>query len=292
MTEQNTQEKAIVIAGPGGLTVARAASPSLYIKNVVEAMKKDFIAVNEGLDMDFVNFGEWLKIDKKGNYVEAQDDTVSYGDTIDGVIVYGEQRWSVWGKEETPEDGMLLCAAQTEEMAQQQFSAWMMDNQDRAIDYALDDIRLRYFCQFVPVATLDPEDLPRIYLMSFSPSDTIEYGTYARNLYLGKYKKAGIPSRTAPHMVVTRLETTTKKSKRNSSQSWVGNTFQPVGVFNPADYGINPDDQPPIEVAAEAEPAVTEVTEAPAAENQDAKAADDTKETKAEKAEKAEKAAK
>lgn len=257
MTEQNPQdqqaapavietapaviETALTIAGPGGLQIVPANTPALYIKAVVEAMKADFIAVNDGLDMDFVNFGEWLTIDKKGNYVEKDDANVSYGDTIDGIIVYGEQRWSVWGKDDTPESGQLLCAAQTQDLAEQQFSAWLMEHQDRATDYSLEDIRLRYFCQFVPVATLDPNDMPRIYLMSFSPSDTTrQYAPYARGLYMGKYKAAGIPSRTAPHMVVTRLITATQKNPNNASQSWVGNTFQPVGLFDPADYGMTP----------------------------------------------------
>lgn len=77
--------------------MAKRNDGSNYISAILEETKQGFVEANNGLDMDFVRMGEWLTVNKKGNFVEKDDENVMYGDNIDVVIGYGEQRWSVWG---------------------------------------------------------------------------------------------------------------------------------------------------------------------------------------------------
>ena len=110
-----------------------------------------------------------------------------YGDNIDVVIGYGEQRWSVWGNK------ILLKmvsrrGGKTKEDAEVVFNQWLAENPQAEERYELDDIQLRYMASVVPVSTLSPEDFPRIYLMSFSPTDTIIFGRFAMNVYTGNIK--------------------------------------------------------------------------------------------------------
>ena len=209
-----------------------------YISAILEETKQGFVEANNGLDMDFVRMGEWLAVNKKGNFVEKDDENVMYGDNIDVVIGYGEQRWSVWGNK------ILLKMVsrswrKTKEDAEVVFNQWLAENPQAEERYELDDIQLRYMASVVPVSTLSPEDFPRIYLMSFSPTDTIIFGRFAMNVYTGKYKALGVPSKLGVNKIVTRLVTTERKSRTNASNQWIGIDFQPVGVFKPEDYGIN-----------------------------------------------------
>ncbi|MEH7457562.1 hypothetical protein V7183_10095 [Bacillus sp. JJ1127] len=235
MTQETNQNEVVV----QNTAVAKTNNGSNYISAILEETKQGFVEANNGLDMDFVRMGDWLTINKKGNFVEKDDENVMYGESIDVVIGYGEQRWSVWGLEDSPEAGQLIVAERTKEEAEVVFNQWLTENPQAAERYELDDIKLRYMASVVPVSTLSPDDFPNIYLMSFSPTDTLIFGKYAMNLYKGKYKALSIPSKLGVNKVVTRLVTVDRKSRTNASQSWVGIDFQPVGVFNPADYGIN-----------------------------------------------------
>lgn len=234
MTQETNQNEVVVQNN----AVAKTNNGSNYITAILEETKQGFVEANNGLDMDFVRMGDWLTVNKKGNFVEKDDENVAFGDSIDVVIGYGEQRWSVWGVEESPEAGQLIVAERTKEEAEVVFNQWLAENPQAQERYELDDIKLRYMASVVPVSTLSPEDFPNIYLMSFSPTDTLIFGKYAMNLYKGKYKTLGIPSKLGVNKVVTRLVTTDRKSRTNAAQQWLGIDFQPVGVFNPADYGI------------------------------------------------------
>ncbi|PDY30982.1 hypothetical protein COM84_04645 [Bacillus thuringiensis] len=235
MTQETNQNEVVVQNN----AVAKRNDGSNYITAILEETKQGFVEANNGLDMDFVRMGEWLTVNKKGNFVEKDDENVMYGDNIDVVIGYGEQRWSVWGKQDSPEDGQLIVAEKTKEDAEVVFNQWLAENPQAEERYELDDIQLRYMASVVPVSTLSPEDFPRIYLMSFSPTDTIIFGRFAMNVYTGKYKALGVPSKLGVNKIVTRLVTTERKSRTNASNQWIGIDFQPVGVFKPEDYGIN-----------------------------------------------------
>jgi hypothetical protein len=232
MSEQQTQ----AVTTTNTTAVTAPAAGSNYITMILEETKRGFVEANAGLDMDFVRMGDWLKINKKGNFVEAQDENVSYGDKLDVVIGYGEQRWSLWGAENSPEDGQLIVAEKTLEAGQAALADWLEANPEAAERYGMDDVKLRYMAYVVPVQTLSPDDFPKIYLMSFSPTDSIEWGRFAYSVYQGKYKAAGIPARTGVNRIVVRLSTKEKQGKGN--QSFIGLEFNAVGLFNPADYGI------------------------------------------------------
>ncbi|MDZ5608605.1 hypothetical protein U2I54_16260 [Bacillus pseudomycoides] len=235
MTQETNQNEVVVQNN----AVAKTNNGSNYITAILEETKQGFIEANNGLDMDFVRMGEWLTVNKKGNFVEKDDENITYGDSIDVVIGYGEQRWSVWGKQDSPEDGQLIVAEKTRDEAEVVFNQWLAENPQAEERYELDDIQLRYMASVVPVSTLSPDDFPRIYLMSFSPTDTIIFGRFAMSVYTGKYKALNVPSKLGINKIVTRLVTTERKSRTNANQQWIGIDFKPVGVFNPADYGIN-----------------------------------------------------
>jgi hypothetical protein len=217
---------------------ATQAVGSNYISMILEETKRSFVEMNAGLDLDFVRMGDWLVIDSKGNFVEKDDDTVKYGDNIDVVVGYGEQRYSLWGHEGSPEEGQLIVAEPKREDALAALGEYLAQNPEAAERYSEDDVKLRYMAYVVPVNTLTPDDFPKIYLMSFSQTDSFGWGRYAMNCFQGKYKALNVPARTAANKVVTRLTTAERKQE---SRKWIGIDFTPVGLFNPADYGVNPD---------------------------------------------------
>lgn len=220
--------------------VATQGTAPAYITQLLEDLKADFMAVNEGLDMDFVYMGTWLIFNKKGVFIEKDNEQMAYGDHIDVVIGQGEKRWSLWGLQDSPEDGQLIVACRERADAEAALAAWLEANPDAATRYDLDDLELRYMAYVVPVSTLgNPEEMPKIYIMSFAPTNTIAFGKYAQALYKGDYRNMGVPQRTGVNKVVTRITTVDKKGKNTS---WIGLDFMPVGIFNPADYGINPDE--------------------------------------------------
>lgn len=224
-----------------GLTaVATQGTAPAYITQLLEDLKADFMAANEGLDMDFVYMGTWLIFNKKGVFHEKDNPETAYGDKVDVVIGQGEKRWSLWGLQDSPEDGQLIVSCKEKEDAEAALAAWLEANPDARTRYDMDSLELRYMAYVVPVASLgNPEDMPKIYIMSYAPTNTIAFGKYAQALYQGNYKNVGIPNRTGVNKVVTRITTADKKGKNTS---WIGLEFQPIGLFNPSDYGIKTDE--------------------------------------------------
>jgi len=236
---QNVQEKNEV-AETKTQAPATIGTGSNYISMILEETKRGFVEANAGLDLDFVRMGDWLVIDSKGNFVEKDDDTIKYGDSLDVVVGFGEQRYSLWGHEGSPEEGELIVAKPKREDALADLGEWLAENPEAAERYDENDVKLRYMAYVVPVATLTPDDFPKIYLMSFSQTDSFGWGRYAMNCFQGKYKALGVPSRTAANKVVTRLTTAERKQE---NRKWIGIDFTPVGLFKPEDYGINPEEQ-------------------------------------------------
>lgn len=234
--ETNTTENQVVVAQENTPAVA-----GNYITSILEENKRNFLEDNAGLDLDFVRMGDWLKMNKKGNFVEKDNEEVSYGDQIDVVIGYGEKRYTLWGKEGSPEDGEIICLEPTEEEAYAAFNNFIEANPEAAERYTADDIKLRYLAYVVPVETLAEaaknDDVPPVYIMSFATTDTYLWGRYALNLYNGKYKNVGIPRRTPANRVVTRLISEERKVK-GSTDTYLGLKFEAVGVFKEEDYGI------------------------------------------------------
>ena len=222
--------------------VATTAHKKSYALALLESVKAEFVAVNEGLDMDFVYMASWLNLDKKGIFVEkdGKDDPktrVAYGDVIDVVIAQGEKRWTLWGLQKSPEDGQLIVAEREQVDAQRKLQAWLEENPEAAERYDLDSPKLCYLAYVIPVKTLGGVDFPKIYLMSFPPTATIAYGKYAFNgVFQGKYKAIGIPARTGIGSVVTRIGNVEAGS---GSETYLALTFEPVGMFRPEEYGVS-----------------------------------------------------
>lgn len=219
--------------------VAVQAAGSNYISQILEDTKNSFVEMNQGLDLDFVRMGDWLVIDSKGNFVEKDDESVKFGDSIDVVFGYGEQRYSLWGAEGSPEDGELIVADRDREKALEMFGEWLANNPDAADRYDESDVKLRYMAYIVPVNTLGPDEFPQIYLKSLSQTDSFGFGKFAMACFQGKYKKtANIPARTAINKIVVRMTTVERKK---GTTKWTGIDFTPIGIFDPKDFGIDPE---------------------------------------------------
>jgi|SRR5690625_2925175 len=211
-----------------------------YISAILEETKRGFLEANQGLDFDFVHMGEWLSLNSKGDFVEKENEDVNYGDSIDVVIGMGEQRWSLWGFDDTPEEGELIVAEKDEKDAYDAFDEYLAVNPEAAERYTYDDIRLRYMAMIVPVDSLKDGEFPQIYNVSLSPTDTIIFGRWAMSVYQAKglAKQVGIPRGTGVNRIVTRLKSVERQSRADKSRRWLGIDFEPVGMFNPEDYGI------------------------------------------------------
>lgn len=231
--QEHVAENAIVNTTTNAITPAKKGAA--YITNILKGIMDAFIEANDGLDMDFVYMGSWLVINKKGEFVEKDDETVRYGDHIDVVVGQGEKRWSLWGAQNSPEDGQLIVACKERVDAEAMLTAWLQENPEASNRYSLTDLELRYMAFVVPVDTVNGEDMPKIYLMSFSPTATISWGKYAMKVFQGGFKAAGIKAGTGVTTVVTRISTSEKKGK-DPSISWLGVDFEAMGVFNPEDY--------------------------------------------------------
>lgn len=233
---EGAAETAVEVVTNTSVEKVGQAGQGAYISGLLQSIKEDFIAANDGLDMDFVYMGTWLTVTKKGNFVDKDDETINYGDSVDVVVGQGEKRWSLWGAEKSPEDGQLIVACKEKVEAEAMLEAWLIENPEATSRYSINDLQLRYMAYVVPVNTLGPDDFPKIYLMSFAPTVTISWGKYAMAVYQGKFKNFGIAARTGVNRVVSRLTTSEKEGKGNIS--WIGIDFEAVGMFNPADYGI------------------------------------------------------
>ncbi|TVX92260.1 hypothetical protein [Paenibacillus agilis] len=236
---QATEETAVQTAGT---TAPAVMSNANYIALAIQAKQEGFLAANEGLDLDYVRMGQYLKISKKGNFVEARDELVSYGDTIDVVVAKAEKRYTLWGLEESPEDGVLIVSDPVEADAIAALESWLSQNPERAADYSIKDIQLRLTTFIVPVhangqVMLGPDQAPTIYLMSFAQGDTFGFGNYAMGIFDGKSKSIGVPANTGANKVVTRM-VTEERTRAGSKDSYLGLKFECLGMFNPADYGI------------------------------------------------------
>ncbi len=207
-----------------------------YITEMLESTKQKFTEVNAGLDLDFVRMGEFLKVNKKGNFVLRSDETASFGDTMDVVIAMGEQRHTLWGKKDSPEDGEIITMARTFEEAEQELQEFLELKPEAAERYSKNDIQLRYLAYIVPVNTIAADDMPDVYLLSLPQGDTYGFAAHAKSVYRGN-KDKGVPKGTGVNAVVTRLTTEERKVK-NNTDTYLGIKFEIIGKFNPADYGI------------------------------------------------------
>lgn len=239
---ENANKEETAVVETKGATAPAVVNHSNYIALALQAKVDGFLAANEGLELDYVRMGQYLKISKKGNLVEARDEAVSYGDSMDVVIAKAEKRYTLWGAEKSPEEGQLITMEREETVAKATLEHWLAMNPDAAERYSIDDIQLRLLAYVVPVRAnneimIGPDRAPTIYLMSFAQGDTYGFGAYAMGIYDGKAKTIGVPANTGANKVVTRI-TTEERDRKGSSDSYLGLKFETIGMFDPADYGI------------------------------------------------------
>ena len=206
-----------------------------YVTALFKKMQDEFLAVNADLDMDFVYMTTWLSIDSKGNFVEKSGDDVieNYKDEIDVVIAKGEQKFSLWGHEDSPEDGQLIVAEDTREEAEEVFKEWLELNPQAAERYDVSHIQSRYIAYIVPVASLTDET-PKIYTLGMAPTSKMAYGQWGFNLFKGSYKAKGIPKGSGINQVVTKITTVSKTNKQK--QNYIALQFDAVELFKPEKY--------------------------------------------------------
>lgn len=236
---ESKETTAITNQAPGMTQPPVVLANQAYITKVLTDFKEKFEAANAGLDMDFVRLGQWLCVSKKGNYVERNNkgtpDEVNYGENLDVIIATGEKLWSLWGIKDSDLDSVLIVGAREKEEAIVAFREWIAANPQYVNDYHEEDIELRYRALVVPIDSINADDFPTVYLMSFSPTATISFGQWARDIFIKGDKQAGIPKGTGVNNIVTRLGTKEMASGKNE---WCGITFQALGMFNPAEYGL------------------------------------------------------
>lgn len=234
--EQATAAETTEVATTQKNEVGVNAAGSDYIARMMRESQREFLEANAGMDLDYIRTGEWLKLNKKGNYVESGDETVSFGDTMDVVVAQGEQRYMLWGADGSPEKGQIITAEKTREEAEAALGQYLTDNPEAASRYTVDDISLRYLAYLVPVNSLSMGETPEVYIFDFPKGDTIGWGKYAKSVFKGKFKDLGIPGKTGINRVVTRF--TSEERKNNNNESYLGTKFSPVGLFDPEDYNI------------------------------------------------------
>lgn len=152
MSENTTQNMDVAAKNAGteevaGTAIAKAAETAVaevkpngaaYITTLLNNTFEEFQKANDGLDLDFVYMGSWLTVDKKGDFVDKDDDSIKYKDHIDVIIGKGEKRWSLWGLQNSPEDGQLIVACREKEDAVQQLTAWLQENPEAAERYSVE----------------------------------------------------------------------------------------------------------------------------------------------------------
>jgi len=214
---------------------AQLPTTQAYVSNLFEKIQTEFLEVNAGMDLDFVYMTTWLQIDAKGNFVEKNSDEVvkNYGDNLDVVIAKGEQKFSLWGKEKSPEDGQLIVAENTLEDAEAVFESWLELNPLAQERYSVSDIQSRYLAYIVPVESLT-EEVPKIYTLGMAPTSKMAFGQWSFNVFKGSYTAKGIKKNTGINNIVTKLKTVSKVNKQK--ENYIAIQFEAVEMFKPEKF--------------------------------------------------------
>lgn len=206
-----------------------------FVATLVNSKRAGFLAANAGLDLDFVYFTKWLSINSKGQFVEKVGEGTGqvFGDEIDVIIAKGEQKFSLWGKEDSPEDGELIVAENTREEAERRLEMWLEENPNAAERYSLNDIQSRYIAYVCPIKTLTKEDAD-LFTIGFSPTSKMAFGQWAFSIYNGNPAEIakGIPAGTSVNRVVVRIKTEAKVNKQK--QNYIVLAFESIELFDPS----------------------------------------------------------
>ena len=230
----NAVENKEVVATAATTNAVVTAPKGNYITLMLEGAKSRFMEANAGLDLDFVRMGQFLKLNKKGNFVLHTDDTVSFGDSIDVVIASGEQRHTLWGAKDSPEENEIICMEKTYEEAVEKLEKFLEYTPGASERYSVGDIKLRYLAYVVFTDDLGGEDLPDVYLINMAQGDAFGFGNHAKAVFSGD-KAKNVPKGCGVATVVSRLTSEERKVK-DSSDTYLGIKFEIVGPFIPSEY--------------------------------------------------------
>lgn len=226
------REETSALAPKGETAVAQQAD------NVLSRLQRAFIAANPEFEgLDFVNFGEWVTLNKLGQFIYFDDEALVNPDkpTELAVILAGGKRvYQLWakigktGEGGDPERKGLLVVGATREEAEAKFFERAAVDHGFSEMYDVDDIKLRFMVIMVPEDS-DPE-FPTIWLTNFPETGALAFGKYTSKLFTGRYtQKFGIKKGSKIAEVLTRIFVTSEKNRQDPSITYAALNFEPLG---------------------------------------------------------------
>lgn len=256
MADQTEFDNAQV--GHGGVTEAAGDSPQLQetalvdqgetkpvkqADNALTRLQNAFIAANPEFEgLDFVNFGEWVTLNKLGQFIYFDDEQLVNPDKPGEVVVIiagGKRVYQLWADIQNDKERKgLLVFGDTREVAERMFYEHAATDPGFGDTYDVDDIKLRFMVIMVPEDS-DPE-FPTILLQNYPQTGALAFGKYASRIFTGRFKgKYGINKGAKIAEVLSRVYVTSEKNKRDASITYAALNFEPLGYarLNNADGG-------------------------------------------------------
>jgi len=197
-----------------------------YVGNLIKNAQESFLAANQGFELDFVYMGTWLAVNSKGQFYDKDDESINFGDSINVVLGGAEQRFMLWGREGSEQDGQLLVAESSRDAAEERLKSLLED--DPKMSYTIADIQSRQLLFLVMLDEIK-SDFPTIYQLSLPQTGKIAFGKWALNVYRGAYKKDGFKQGTNLNSIVTNITTV---EKRNGNKNYIGYVFKAESLFD------------------------------------------------------------
>jgi len=201
--------------------------------NILTRLQNAFIAANPEFEgLDFVNFGEWVTLNKLGQFIFFDDEALVNPDKpgeIAVIIAGGKRVYQLWADINNDKERKgLLVYGDTREAAERMFFERAATDPGFNEMYDVDQIKLRFMVIMVPEDS-DPE-FPTIMLQNFPETGALAFGKYSSRLFTGRFlQKFGIKKGSKIAEVLTRIYTTSEKSRQDQSITYAALNFEPLG---------------------------------------------------------------
>lgn len=201
--------------------------------NILTRLQNAFIQANPEFEgLDFVNFGEWITLNKLGQFIYFDDEQFVNPDKpgeIAVILAGGKRIYQLWADiNEDKERKGLLVYGDTREAAERAFFERAATDPGFSERYDVEDIKLRFMVIMVPEDS-DPE-YPTILLQNFPETGALAFGKYTAKIFTGRFnQKFGIKKGSRIAEVLTRLYTTSEKSRKDPSITYAALNFEPLG---------------------------------------------------------------
>ena len=172
----------------------------------IAASQDEYREANKNFGLDYVYTGSWMVINSKGQFSEKDTDKV-FSDELDCVMLSGEERFVLWGERGTSSEGKVLVSEHTMDAAMDKYEELPEIVKE---EHSSSKIQSRYLTTVIPTECLK-EDVPSMYLLSFSKTAKISFGKWSHALYMGRYADIGCPAKTKVNEVIVRMRTVEKK---------------------------------------------------------------------------------